>query len=111
MTIQERLALLHNRLTCYEIVAVRGDTRLLVCYSQSRSRNGLLAACRKRGQALIDHLWITPSDMLVAAPRAADGFTIGPWSIRYSGRTERDAIQEGELSHFTEVAEPIGGAA
>jgi hypothetical protein len=83
----ERLEALRNRLTRYEIAAIHPmGERLLIAYSQAHSRHGLLAACRKRGELLIRALGITDTDMLIPAPKAADGFTLGHWTVRYTGR-------------------------
>jgi hypothetical protein len=103
MTTQERLARLHNRLTCYEIAAIKGDRRILICYSQSRSRSGLLAAMRKRGDAIITVLEISDDDQAIWLNPAANGCAIGNgWTIRATGRTERDAIG-GELPYVGDL--------
>jgi hypothetical protein len=101
---QARLARLYNRRTAYELVAIRDDRRILIAYSQGRSRHSILAACRNRGQQVIDALGISASDLLMFAKRASDGCTIGPWSIRFSGRTEREAILTGELEYVGDLA-------
>ena len=103
-TTAERLARLRNRATCYEIAAIQGERRILIAYAAMHSRHGLLKACQNRGQMIIAALGIGESDLLMPAKRAAEGFTVGAWSIRFTGRTERDAIQEGELPYVGDLA-------
>lgn len=107
MNTQEKLAALHNRATRYEVVAIKqepiGETRVLIGYTARHSRHGLLAACRQRGEVMIKALGLNDTSMLFPAKRAADGFDIDKWSIRFSGRTQRDAILEGELQYVGDL--------
>ena len=41
--------------------------------------------------------------MLVAGKKASDGFAIGEWQVRFTGRTERDAIMNGELPYVGDL--------
>ena len=99
-----RLARLTNRGTYYELAAILGDQRRLVAYTQRRSRSGMLAACRNRAVLLIA---LTGAENLQFGKRTVDGATMGDWQIRFTGRTERDAIMEGELPYIgaAQVAE------
>lgn len=54
----------------------------------------MLDCCRRRGVELTR---LTGSDRFTFAARAADGGTMGEWSIRWTGRTERESILGGEL--------------
>jgi hypothetical protein len=95
--IHNKLARLHNRRTAYELVAVNGDQRVLVCYSVERSRNAMFRACCKRGEALVA---LTGAERCTFAKRSADGLSMGAWSIRFSGRTQRECYIEGELPYI-----------
>ena len=103
MSKTERLELLRNRLTGYEITASNGDRKILIAYSGAKSRHGLLRACQARGEKIIKALEISDDAMFLPAARAADGFKIGDWAFRFSGRTERDAIMEGELPYVGDL--------
>ena len=98
-----RLESLRNRSTCYELAAIRGEERVLIAYCLQHSRDGALRACRNRGQQIIDALKISGTDMLVAGKKASDGFAIGEWQVRFTGRTERDAIISGELPYVGDL--------
>jgi hypothetical protein len=102
--IHNKLARLHNRRTAYELVAVNGDQRVLVCYSAERSRNALYRICCKRAAAL---LALTGAESITWAKRSADGGMMGAWSIRFSGRTQRECYIEGELAY---VGDLVGAA-
>jgi hypothetical protein len=92
---RERLARLSNRRTRYELAAQGADgRRVLIAYCARRTRGGLLDACRGRAAQVVA---LTGSPEIVFGRRAADGATAGAWSIVWTGRTERDAITEGEL--------------
>jgi hypothetical protein len=91
-----KLTRLQNRATLYELAAIHPDgRRILIAYCGRRSRHGLLDACRGHAAALVA---LTGDKTIGFAPRAAGGATMGDWSIRFTGRTERDAIMEGELN-------------
>jgi hypothetical protein len=96
MTTQEKLERLHRGPTRYELIAERGETRILIAYSMRQGRHTLLTAVQKHGQALIDFMGITDKDLLVFLRPAKLGAHIGPaanpWSIRFSGRTQREAV-------------------
>jgi hypothetical protein len=94
----ERLERLRNRATLYELAMTRGEERLLVAYSQRKGRRDIFKA------VTADHrvgpiMARTGADRIEFAKRAADGAMMGGWTIRFTGRTERDAIIEGELPY------------
>ncbi len=103
MTKSEQLARLTNRATRYELALINGDTRILVMYSHGRARHDLLKCCRTHGEAIVALACPTGEELLTFAPKAADGAKIGPWSIRFTGRTQREAIIEGELPFIGDV--------
>ena len=105
MSTQEKLEAIRNRSTKYEVVAVRGDHRILICYTNAHSRHGLLRACQAHGNEIIKAFGISDEDSFVPAKKAADGFTIGNWCFRFSGRTQRDVYSTGsELTFIDDLA-------
>jgi hypothetical protein len=104
MSKTEQLARIQNRHTAYEVAAVKDGQRILILYTIHKSRHGLLSACRKYGEDVVKVLGIRETDMLIPAKRAADGFTLGAWSVRFTGRTQREAIIEGELPFVCDIA-------
>lgn len=105
-TKSERLASLKNSSTLYELAIVRGAERYRVCYSARKSRDGMFDAVTSDGRAEL-LVAFTGSEDIKFAKRAADGGTMGEWSVIWTGRTERQAISEGELTHFTKATSPV----
>jgi hypothetical protein len=94
MTTEEKLARLKNRNTRYEIILTNGtDAKYLVLYTAQHSQSGLYAAVRQRYAAI---LVITGGELPFAAKRS-DIFHGREWRCFFSGRTQREAIIEGEL--------------
>lgn len=110
MTIAEKLERLHNGPTRYELIAERGDKRILIAYCMRTGRRSILEACRKHGQKLCDVLGMDNNQLLMFYKPAKLGAHIGPaenpWSIRFSGRTQREAIYS-ELPWIGETAEQL----
>lgn len=106
-TKQEALAALHNRATRYELAAIKGEQRLLVSYTAQRSRQGMLHACRNRAEHIIRVAQVSP-DTLLMFQRIGTGqgykALMGDWAIQFTGRTQREAIMNGELPWIAEVA-------
>jgi hypothetical protein len=93
MTTEDKLARLKNRNTRYEIVLTNGtDTKFLVLYTAQHSQSGLRAAVRQRYDAI---LVLTGGEAPFAAKRS-DVFNGNEWRCFFSGRTQREAIIEGE---------------
>ncbi len=88
----DRLERLQNQPTRYELVLERGDTRIRICYSMRTGRHSLLTACQKHGQTLVDYIGMDDKAQMVFLKPASRGAQIGEWSIRFTGRTQRDAI-------------------
>lgn len=103
MTTQEKLARIHNRATCYELALINGDRRILICYSMRQGRHTILEACRKHGQAIVDLTCPHGEQNMVFLKPASLGATIGDWWIRFTGRTQREAIITGELPWIGDV--------
>ena len=94
-----KLERLQNCATRYEAVVIRQDgEKRLVAYSGRKSRAGLLSAVQQRGQAVIAFLGLSDSDQMTW--RNGE-FALGTGhAIRWSGRTQRDAIMQGELTYI-----------
>lgn len=94
-TITKQLERLKNRCTAYELAMTHPDGRsFLIRYTNRRTRSGLYNCCYQAAVA-IDK--VAGTDFFTPAKRAADGGTIGEWTIAFTGRTQRDAIINGEL--------------
>jgi hypothetical protein len=100
MTTAEKLARIAKRGTLYELAISKGTTSYLICYSPM-SRSMLMKALRKQPHELIA---LTGSETFDLAKRAADGATMGEWKIRWTGRTHRQSIIEGELPRVPSIA-------
>ena len=99
-TAQERLARIRNRQTLYELTIAHPDgRRYLVAYAQSKGRTDLWRSVtsEKRVDRIVK---LTGTEEITFAKRAADGATMGDWAIRFTGRTQRDCIVEGELTYI-----------
>ena len=94
--LEAKLAKLKNYATRYELAMIRGDDRILVCYTNRRGRAGIMDAVHSRATAMI---WRTGTDRITFAKRAGDGATMGDWSIQFTGRTQRECYIEGALPY------------
>lgn len=99
MTREEKLARLteQHKYTRYECIAENAaGEKMLLAYSMQTGRRSLLDCAQKHGPQLIAWLKIGPDASLEFLKPANRGAQIGPASLRFSGRTQRDAIIEGE---------------
>jgi hypothetical protein len=89
--------------TTYEVVLeMPTGERFRVGYTPRRSRLGLLAAMRNRGRELLVAVG-APEDATVK-PIAGPAFQFeNGATVRFSGRTARDAILGGELPRLPKV--------
>jgi hypothetical protein len=98
----KHLERIRNRATLYELAISRGDETFLVAYCQRKSRDAIFKAVAKDGrrEKLVA---LTGDEEIRFAKRTADGATMGAWAIRFTGRTEREAIASGtELPYVGE---------
>lgn len=101
--VHTRLAAIHGRSTKYELVLVHDDGRTLLLGYGRKTKPGVLAMVHRQAVELSQFCgadYIT----LAGLPRGTFG-KIGPWSLRASGRTEREAIIQGEREHWKAVAD------
>ena len=98
----ERIQALKHYRTLYEIVVEHSDgRRLLVAYSSQNSRSGLLDAMRSRGPEIVAYCGLSDDANIVFAGGGATISDAGKtWSVRFSGRTQRECIRSGELQRL-----------
>jgi hypothetical protein len=105
-----KVARLVNYATKYEIILTNGPQTYLVSYTGRKSRQGLMDAIRARGLAILAITKIG-ADAIFTLNRATGAAELGSnWTIRFTGRTQRDAIcQRDEYRYVGTVADEIGG--
>lgn len=93
-----KLTALQNYATKYEIVIEIADGRKLrVAYSGRKSKTGILSAVQKIGPQIVA-LTSMPDDARMEWSKGA--MKLGNVAtIKFSGRTQRDAIMSGELAY------------
>jgi hypothetical protein len=99
---ESRLESLRNHSSRYEVVASRDGEIILIGYTIHKSRSGLLATLRREPAATTAVMCPKGDEMVTWLKPAIHGCTIGGWLVRFSSRTERDAIMEGELKHVAQ---------
>jgi len=90
--------------TRYEIVAQKGGVALLVAYTSRRSLRTLVRACQAVGRDLLAALGGLPEDSVMTRRSGEIVLDLSGWTIRYSGRTQREAELEGELPWVRDLA-------
>ena len=104
-TVTKKLEDLAHYGTAYELALVNTTTgeKLLIAYTR-KTKPGALKALQRNGR--IDRIHkVTGGIPLYWTKRGAPKHVIcdddaGTWSIRFTGRTQRDAIKEGELQEL-----------
>lgn len=99
MTKLEKLERLHNRPTRYELVAERGETRILICYSARLERAIIGQICFDHVVNLARLIGQSPESLVIEFLKPVSrGAMVSGWNVRFTGRTQRDAIStESEL--------------
>lgn len=85
--------------TRYEAVLANADGRsVLLGYTPRRSAAGLLAVVQKNGKAVLAEI-TAPDASEVRKLKGQPGFSFTgtAWVVKFSGRTQREAICNGEL--------------
>lgn len=100
-----KLARMRDCSTLYEAVIVRPDgAKCLLAYCGQHSKRGLQMALQTRGEHAVRFLGVAP-DARVTVERGSQDLRItGGGIVRFSGRTKRDAIMEGELAYVGDAA-------
>src|SRR5438046_605937 len=97
-----RLARLARYPTAYELAINTIDGRkLLIAYSQRRTTQCLLANMRAHRETLCRLIDDCQGDL----NRTGPAYVAPTWRIGFTGRTERQAISEGELPRMSEAAQ------
>jgi len=94
-----KLTALQNYGTKYELVLTDGTESFRIAYAARNNRSGLISAVRNRAEDI--RLFVGVVEPTVTfGKRASDPVKVDgtPWSIRWSGRTQREAITSGELA-------------
>ena len=96
-----KLARIQNRVTLYEVALTHLDTgeRRLLCYTRKTGR-GIRDYIFKHGPALV--AFCGDENFRPGWKRQGDETAVGRWSIGFTGRTQREAILNGELTWFKE---------
>lgn len=90
-----KLEAIKNRATRYELVLERGAERFRLCYTSRKNRRGMIDAIFRNGKEL--GAFSGSQDVRFGHGATAQ---LGDWAVRFSGRTQREAIQAGELAWF-----------
>ena len=103
-----RLARLQNRRTCYEVEIVHPDgRRALLCYSEASSMSAVRQAIEKRGRSVIAFLGMDDAAAMTWQ-RGRREVRIGGAIVRFTGRTQRDAIMSGKELPYVGTLCPAG---
>lgn len=92
--IMQKLARIQGRGTAYEVVITKGDTTYLVSYVARHSYAGMRDAVVQRAEEIVVK---TNAAHIDKAGRTIT--TDNGWTIKFSGRTQRDAICNGEHTY------------
>lgn len=96
---ERKLARISGCYTVYEMVAEHADGRRLLAGYTRETRPGMLAMLRKNWD-----MWCKLTGKQAGTWEAHKMIRFGAWTIRFSGRTQRQAIIEGELPWVGDVA-------
>jgi hypothetical protein len=89
--------------TKYELVLSSGSRRYLVGYCLNKSRSQLLTRMRLHGVHILAVTQM-PEDACAKWDASTGTMTLGAWTIRFSGRTQKDAIcTQSELPYVGAV--------
>lgn len=96
----EKLTALQRRGTRHELILTDGSTSYRIAYAARNNRSGLIASTRAVSARVFETAG-SEKGLVTFGKRAADPVAIDGtvWSIRWSGRTEREAIIAGELPY------------
>ena len=89
--------------TRYELTLSNGTTTYLVCYSMRKSRSSLYHIACKWADRIKK---VTGTVEIIFAQTVAGGGRLGDWTLKFSGRTQRDAQYAGEHPWLGDVPLP-----
>lgn len=90
----QRLNRLRNDATLYELIAVAPDGRQVLAGYCGRTVRRMVSMLHQNATAWMR---LTGAARVDAVPKMPKTLTLGEWTFRFSGRTEREAIMHGEL--------------
>lgn len=99
-----KLALLQNRATRYEVAVTHADRRrVLLCYTAKHSSRGLTDALRGR-MVEVGTFLALPDEARFAVQAGENRITASSGGeVSFTGRTQRQAIMEGELPFILDL--------
>ena len=104
---ERKLNRIKNRRTLYETILTNGEKTYLFCYTGRRSRGGLVEILRKRIddiEKIVGMNFIEKHSLAWKAVGEKWYFIGTKWEIRFSRRTHRQCILEGELQYVGDVS-------
>jgi len=105
-----KVAALVNYPTRYEVVLSNGQTSYLVAYTARKSRRGLMSCIRQHGPAILRITELSESARFTFNGSIAQ-LGENNWTVRFSGRTQRDALCTRSELQFVEDIPPAVGQA
>ena len=102
MTTQEKLERIRNRSTQYELVAIDENHKTYLAGYCHKSKMAILKMLQKNGEKWT--VRINPKDLITFA-RNGQSAQVGRFLVRFTGRTQREAIISGEFPWFEEITE------
>jgi hypothetical protein len=102
-----KLERIHNRTTKYEVTATRDGRTVLLGYTRKgrRGMDSLICSDDGRRDAIVK---VLGTNRITYDKKASQGAVMGEWTIKFSGRTHRDCIIEGEWPFVMTIAESMG---
>lgn len=102
---QRRLERLMYYRTRYELVATHPTKgTYLVCYTSKKSFKGLTESISSRGVALCRAIGVDPMTATWTPHRKPVPYAeIGEWTVRFTGRTQRDVVVADDEPPFIGV--------
>jgi hypothetical protein len=95
---------MRNRITRREVILTNGTTSYLVGYTPQLSRTGLRDAAVKVGSAIVAVAGL-PDSAIATWPNVRTwDLGHGGWIVTFSGRTQIDAQDHGELPFVAELS-------
>ena len=96
-TKMRKLAGLYNYHTRYEVVLTRGDQTFLVCYSGRKSLSGLRHCAVDAIKDLVFVIGLEEIEIFSKKAKPQPCLVLNDgWTMRFSGRTQRDCYCNGE---------------
>lgn len=104
-----KLSRIKGRATLYEVALVRADgTKVLLAYTNRTSKEGIMSAISQRALAVIAFIGHGLIDMRMYPKRGTKDIAMdGGATVTLTGRTQRDAIIDGELDSIRKFEPPL----